>query len=82
MQKDFIYFHFYIICYIHYDNVKLETCYILAVDDLCTSTGIQTTILSCATLDAFCSFSGNWNFFHEENYMKSAMLMNNISWIE
>ena len=38
-------FHFYIICYVYYDNVKekKKSGSILAVDDLHTTTDMQTT---------------------------------------
>ena len=46
-----MHFHFYITCYIYYDNGKLETHHILAVDDLCTSTGTHTTTLCSTALE-------------------------------
>ena len=44
-------FHFYISCYVYYDNVKLETCHISTLNDLHTSTGKHITILNSITLD-------------------------------
>ena len=38
-----MYFNFYTICYIYYDNVKLETLYVPAVDDS-TNTRNSTSI--------------------------------------
>ena len=43
-------FHFYITC-IYHDNIKLEIHHVPAVDDLHTSTGMHTTILSSGTED-------------------------------
>ena len=34
----------------YYDNVKLETCYVLAVDDLHINTSTYTTTLSSTAL--------------------------------
>ena len=46
------YIHFYITCYIYnHDNVKLETCHVLAVDDLLINTGMRTITLGCVNVD-------------------------------
>ena len=53
-----MHFHFdHYILHIYYDDVKLENCHILAVDDLHISTGMHATTLSCAALDS----QGKWH---------------------
>ena len=59
-------FHFYITYYRYYDNVKLKTRHILAVDDLCTSIGTRTTtlVLSYCLLISLALFvidKGSWS---------------------
>ena len=45
-----MHFHFCITCYIHYDNVKLETHHVPAVYDLCTNTSSHTNTSSSTAL--------------------------------
>ena len=46
MQKDIMHFHIYIICYIYYNNVNLETWQLMTY----VSTGMHTTTLNTTEL--------------------------------